>query len=131
VVALLWDRHQDRLAPLLTGRHVTLRIGQWRRRLALGNALAGALMIIMGVLAGVLAFTGTAMPTEGWQIRVSAWLQHASTVTVNALSWLPGWLIAAALPLGFAYLLRRRRGSAAGPTRTPIEESEHDQQDIR
>jgi cytochrome c-type biogenesis protein len=130
-VALLWDRHQDRLAPLLVGRQVTLRFGRRRRRLALGNALGGLLMIVMGGLAGVLAFTSTAMPTEGWQIRMSAWLQHASSVTVDALSWLPGWVLATALVLALVLLLRRARRARATPTHTPVEEIEHDQQDIR
>jgi cytochrome c-type biogenesis protein len=129
VVGLLWDRHQDRLAPLLAGRQVTLRLGRWRRRLPLGNALSGLLMIAMGGLAAVLAFTSTAMPTEGWQLRLSAWLQHVSSVAVDALSWLPGWLVAAVLVLGFGFLLRRVRRHRATPT--PLEEIEHDQQDTR
>lgn len=132
-VALLWDRHQDRLAPLLVGRQVTLRLGRLRRRLPLGNALGGLLMIAMGGLAGVLAFTSTAMPTEGWQIRVSAWLQHASSVTVDALAWLPGWVLVAALVLAVLLLLRRARGMRATSTNndTTPEEIEHGQQDIR
>lgn len=132
VIALLWDRHQDRLAPLLTGRQVRLRLGGWQRQLPLGNALSGLLLIAMGALAGVLAFTGTAMPTEGWQIRVSAWLQHASSVIVDALSWLPGWALAAALVLGLAVLLRRAgRARTTRSVTTPLEEVERDQQDIR
>lgn len=131
VVALLWDRHQERLGPLLTGRQVTLRIGRWRRRLPLGNALSGALMIAMGALAGVLAFTSTAMPTEGWQLRLSAWLQHASSVAVGSLSWLPGWAIAAALVLGIAALLRRAPRVRSTPApHDPVEETSHDH-DIR
>ena len=91
----------------------------------------------MGGLAGVLAFTSTAMPTEGWQIRVSAWLQHASSVTVDALSWLPGWALAAVLVLGLAFLLRRALRTRTAPhsttssTTTHLEEVGHDQQDIR
>ena len=132
VIALLWDRHQDRLAPLLTGRQVRLRLGGWQRQLPLGNALSGLLLIAMGALAGVLAFTGNAMPTEGWQLRVSAWLQHASSVTVDALSWLPGWAFAAALVLGLAILLRRaQRARTTRSVATPLEEVERDQQDIR
>jgi len=132
VIALLWDRHQDRLAPLLTGRQVRLRLGGWQRQLPLGNALSGLLLIAMGALAGVLAFTGNAMPTEGWQLRVSAWLQHASSVTVDALSWLPGWAFAAALVLGLAILLRRAlRARTTRSVTTPLEEVERDQQDIR
>lgn len=124
VVGLLWDRHQDRFAQLLTGRQVTLRLGRWRRRLPLGNVLSGLLMIAMGGLAAVLAFTSSAMPTEGWQLRVSAWLQHVSSATVSALSWLPGWAVVVALLLGSAFLLRRIRRNRA----TPVEEFEHDQQ---
>jgi len=132
VIALLWDRHQDRLAPLLTGRQVRLRLGGWQRQLPLGNALSGLLLIAMGALAGVLAFTGNAMPTEGWQLRVSAWLQHASSVTVDALSWLPGWAFATALVLGLAILLRRaQRARTTRSVATPLEEVERDQQDIR
>ncbi|OZM76437.1 cytochrome c biogenesis CcdA family protein [Pseudonocardia sp. MH-G8] len=132
LVALLWDRHQDRLTPLLAGRQVSMRIGRWRHRLPLGNALAGGLMIVMGALAGVLAFAGTAMATEGWQLRMSAWLQHASSVAVESLSWLPGWLIAAALIFGVVVLLRRARRSRTAPAATPpaptrVEEIEHDQ----
>lgn len=131
LVALLWDRHQERLAPLLTGRQVTLRLGGLRRRLPLGNALSGGLMIAMGALAGVLAFTDTAMPTEGWQLRMSAWLQHASSVAVDALSWLPGWLLAAGLVLGLAFLVRRTCRSRPVPAPEPVEEIERDEQDIR
>lgn len=132
VIALLWDRHQDRLAPLLTGREVRLRLGGWQHRLPLGNALSGGLLIVMGVLAVVLAFTGTAMATEGWQIRASAWLQHASSVTVDALSWVPGWALAAALVLGLVFLVRRALRTRTSPTTTtPLEEVGRDQQDIR
>ncbi|MGH3907573.1 MAG: cytochrome c biogenesis CcdA family protein [Pseudonocardiaceae bacterium] len=136
VIALLWDRHQDRLAPLLTGREVRLRLGSWQRRLPVGNALSGLLLIAMGGLAAVLAFTSTAMPTEGWQIRASAWLQHLSSVTVDALSWLPGWALAAVLILGLAVLVRRTLHTRTPPrstssSATPLEEVGYDQQDIR
>jgi cytochrome c-type biogenesis protein len=59
----------------------------------------------MGVLAWVLAFAGPGMSTDGWQVRVSAWLQHLATVGV--LDWLPGWVFAAALLAGFVVVLRR------------------------
>jgi cytochrome c-type biogenesis protein len=130
VVGLLWDRHQDRLTPLLSGRQVTLRLGRRRRRLALGNALSGALMVTMGGLAAVLAFTNAAMPTEGWQLRLGAWLQHVSSVIVGTLSWLPGWLVATVLVAGFAFLLRRALRARPLPPRTDREELEHDQQNI-
>jgi cytochrome c-type biogenesis protein len=131
VAGLLWDRHQDRLAPLLTGRQVTVRLGRLRHRLPLGNALSGLLMIAMGLLAGALAFTDSAMSADGWQLRMGAWLQHASSVAVDKLSWLPGWALVAALVLGLALLLRRAHRSATTTPTTLDEEIEHDEHDAR
>jgi cytochrome c-type biogenesis protein len=107
LVALVWDRRRERATQLITDRAVRLRLGRWQRELPLGTLLSGLLMIGMGVLALVLAFTGPGMPSGGWQTEVSAWLQHLSAITVNALAWLPGWALALALALGFALLIRR------------------------
>ncbi|MEU0467059.1 cytochrome c biogenesis CcdA family protein [Amycolatopsis sp. NPDC006131] len=107
LTALIWDRRRDRATRLLSERTVRLRLGPWQRRLALGSAVSGLLMMGMGVLALVLAFTGPGMPSGGWQTELSAWLQHVSSVAVTALSWVPGWVIGAVLIAGFAWLLRR------------------------
>ena len=61
---------------LLTDRTIRFRLGRWERRVALGSAISGGLMIAMGMLAVVLAFTGPGMPSGGWQTELSAWLQH-------------------------------------------------------
>src|SRR5439155_12112660 len=84
-----------------------LRIGRWQRRMALGSAVSGFLMIAMGALAMVLAFTGPGMPSGGWQTELSAWLQHISSVALTAVSWVPGWVLLAVLLLGLALLIRR------------------------
>ncbi|MFI7676328.1 cytochrome c biogenesis CcdA family protein [Actinophytocola sp. NPDC049390] len=107
LVALVWDRRRERAARLLTDRKLRLRLGRWQRRIALGSAASGLLMIAMGVLALVLAFTGPGMPSGGWQTELSAWLQHASSVVLNAVAWIPGWALLLVLLLGFALLLRR------------------------
>lgn len=107
IAGLLWDRRSERATRLLTARPVTLRLGRWQRRMPLGTLLSGLLMVGMGVLVWVLAFAGPGMSTDGWQVRVGAWLQHAATVTAQALDWLPGWVVATALIVGFALLLRR------------------------
>lgn len=106
LIALVWDRRRERATQLITDRTVRLRLGRWQRELALGTLLGGLLMISMGVLAFVLAVTGPGMPSGGWQTEVSAWLQHLASVTVSALSWLPGWALALALALGTALLTR-------------------------
>jgi cytochrome c biogenesis protein CcdA len=107
LVALLWDTRRERAARLLTDRTLCLRLGSWERRVALGSAVGGGLMIAMGVLAVVLAFTGPGMPSGGWQTELSAWLQHISSVALVALAWIPGWALLLVLLLGFALLIRR------------------------
>ena len=113
VAALLWDRRSERAARPLTTRPVTLHLGRWQRRMPLGTLLSGLLMAGMGVLAWVLAFAGPGMSTDGWQVRVSAWLQHVVTVTAQGLAWLPGWVFATVLVAGFALLLRHGLGTRA------------------
>lgn len=115
--ALLWDRRAERASRPLSTRPVTLHLGRWRRRMPLGTLVSGLLMAGMGVLAWVLAFAGPGMSTDGWQVRVSAWLQHVATVTAQGLAWLPGWVFATVLVAGFALLLRRglrTRAASAG-----------------
>jgi cytochrome c biogenesis protein CcdA len=107
VTALLWDKRRERATRLLTERTIALRLGRWQRRMALGSAASGFLMIAMGVLAMVLAFTGPGMPSGGWQTELSAWLQHVSSVALTALSWIPGWVLLAVLLSGLAVLFRR------------------------
>ncbi|HEY3708826.1 MAG TPA: cytochrome c biogenesis CcdA family protein [Amycolatopsis sp.] len=112
LVALLWDKRRERAARLLTDRTIRLRLGRRQRRLALGSAVSGLLMIVMGALSVVLAFTGPGMPSGGWQTELSAWLQHVSSIAAGTLSWIPGWALLLVLLAGFALLLRRTRRRA-------------------
>ncbi len=105
--AVLWDRRRERATRLLSDRTIHLRLGGWRRSLALGTAVSGLLLIGMGVLAVVLAFTESGMPNSGWQVEASVWLQHTASVIGDALSWLPGWAIALLLLFGFGLVVRR------------------------
>jgi cytochrome c biogenesis protein CcdA len=102
LAGLWWDYRRDRATRLLTARTVTLRLGGRRRHWPLGTLLSGLLMIAMGVLAGVIAFTGPAMSSDGWQTRASASLSHWATLTAHALSWVPGWAVALVVALGTA-----------------------------
>jgi cytochrome c biogenesis protein CcdA len=119
VVALLWDKRRERATRLLTDGTVRLQIGRWRRSIAVGSAVSGLLMIAMGVLAVILAFTGPGMPSGGWQTQLSAWLQHLSSVALGSLTWVPGWLLLALLLSGLAVLIRRAlHAPAARPADT-------------
>jgi cytochrome c-type biogenesis protein len=112
VIALVWDARREKATRALTDRVIMLRCGKHRRTLALGTAISGALMIAMGMLAIVLAVTGPGMPSGGWQIEMSGWLQHVSASALLALSWLPGWAVIAILAGLFAVLIARATRSA-------------------
>lgn len=136
LIALLWDARRERAARAFTDRTVRLRLGSWQRPMPFGTLVSGLLMIGMGGLALVLAFTGPGMPSGGWQTELSGWLQHLSSVTVDALSWIPGWVLALVLALAFALLIRRavRTRTNQPEESTPIPatvEEDHSEQDQR
>ncbi len=81
-LALAWDR-RDWGVPL-TGRSVTWRIGRLSRTLPLGYALSGGLLVLMGALTVALAPRRPGMANDGWQVQVSAALQHAAAVTTGS-----------------------------------------------
>ncbi|MQA03874.1 MAG: cytochrome c biogenesis protein CcdA [Streptosporangiales bacterium] len=139
-LALVWDRRDWSSSRWLHGRQVTMRLGPLRRRMALGHALAGGLLVVMGALTVVLAFTGPSMPNTGWRVRFAADLQHAAAVVTEVLGWIPGWvfglvLLAAAVLLVRAAFRRTRPpeaddATAADPdpvtTTSTLEESMHE-----
>lgn len=130
IAALLWDRRSERATRLLTARPVTVALGRWQRRIPLGTLLSGLLMMGMGVLAWVLAFAGPGMAPDGWQIRVSAWLQHLATVTAQGLNWVPGWMFATVLIAGFTLLLRRGLRTRATRPGEVVDPDVHDRPDL-
>ena len=104
--AVVWDR-SPRAHRLLDARTVALpRAG---RRVPVGSLAGGLLLSVMGVLAIVLAVTGPAMPNSGWQVSLSARLQHWAAVTTHTLGWLPGAAIAVGLLAAVALLVRMAR----------------------
>lgn len=135
ILALAWERGFARRAGTMTGRHVTLRLGRLRRRYTLGDFLAAILLTGMGALTIALATTGPAMPTDGWQVRFAADVQHYADVVTDALAWLPGWVFAvvlgAVLAGVIAYVRRARTDDHDSTDVTsqepdPIEEGTHE-----
>src|SRR5712691_1168185 len=80
VIALLWDRFNWGESRLLKGKRFSVPV--FGRRLALhSTALAsGLILIAMGVVVMVIAFRGNAMPSSGWQLSLSAHVQHYAHV---------------------------------------------------
>lgn len=115
--AVLWDRRRERAARLFTDRTIRLRVARWRGSMALGTLVSGLLLVGMGVLAVVLAFADSGMSRRGWQVTVSAELQHVASLIEGALAWLPGWALLLFLGLGLTLVTRRAlRPSTRGAT---------------
>ena len=118
VLALVWERRDWGSSRLLHGRRVRVGFSRLARTMPLGSAASGVVLIGMGVLTLVTAVTGPSMTSSGWRVSVSAWLQHVSSVTSRALSWLPGWAVlfaVAALASALVAQARRSRQRAEDP----------------
>ncbi len=114
VIALLWDRYDWGNSVLLRGRSV--RLG--RRDVQISALAGGVLLIGMGALTFVLALTGPAMSSRGWQVTVSARLQHYAHNITSALSGVPGWIVGLALAAaigGLAWLAVLQHDSDVEP----------------
>ncbi|MFJ6894903.1 cytochrome c biogenesis CcdA family protein [Streptomyces hokutonensis] len=117
LLALVWDRRNWGASRLLQGRQVTVGAGRLRRRMPLGSAASGILLIAMGALTLVQAVRGPDMASDGWRVRVAADFQHTASLITKALGWLPGWTLAILLLALAAFLVRQARGHLTTPAR--------------
>jgi cytochrome c biogenesis protein CcdA len=114
VLALVWDRRDWGNSRLLRPRPVTLRLWRPSWQVPLSTLLSGLVMTGMGVLTGVLALTGPSMPTSGWQVTLTARLNHLSAVVGKDLAWLPGWAVAGLIAASLTVLVLAARRWRSG-----------------
>lgn len=119
LMAVLWERRDWSSSRLLHGRGVTLRLLGTRRRITLGTLASGLLLVAMGVLTVVIAFTGPGMGNSGWRIRLAADLQHWASRVTRALAWLPGWGFALILLAVAALIFSQLRRHPTAPKDQP------------
>jgi cytochrome c-type biogenesis protein len=139
VIALWWERHDLPASRLLRPRSFTWRIGPVRRTVSGTGLASGLLLLAMGGATLWIARAGSPMaPPDGWQARLSAWLQHTGTVVVRALAWLPGWASAVLLAAAAGLLAWRAlgqvgwRGASSSETdRIDVREDSDEHQDPR
>ncbi|MCZ2404444.1 cytochrome c biogenesis protein CcdA [Paenarthrobacter sp. Z7-10] len=115
VLALVWDKKNWGASRWLTSRTVPLWPGA-SRRVPLMRLLSSALMIAMGVLTVVIAVQEPGMAPDGWQVEVTAALNHAAAGIQQFLAFVPGWISGPAVFAVLALLLwAARRYSKPGP----------------
>jgi cytochrome c-type biogenesis protein len=114
-LALVWDRRDWGSSRLLHGREVAVGLGPLRHRMPIGTLASGILLIAMGALTIVVAFTGPDMGTSGWRLRLSADLQHWAVLLTKWLAWLPGWAFALLLVVAVTYVFRQARRHRTAP----------------
>jgi len=132
VISLLWDRFNWADNRLLRGRHVNVHFLGWRASVHSTALASGLILIAMGLVVVYVAFTGNVMPTSGWQIVLSADIQHYAHLAIVWLGRLPGWVTAAALvgilaALGVLAVQQALGGSAGKRKAQPA----HDSPDTR
>ena len=121
LIAFVWDQFNWGESRLLTGRSFQIRVFGRERKISTTALVSGAILIAMGVVVIVVAFEGNAMATSGWQVTLSARLQHyAHLVTVWAGS-LPGWVTGIAIVLALAGLAWRGLRQASATLDEPNE----------
>lgn len=130
VLALVWDRRDWGSSRLLSAHQLSLGHGRFRRQLPLASALSGGLMVAMGILTVVLAVRGPSMPTDGWQVRLTAWLGHIASSVERDLSWMPPWIPGMLILAALAWLiwrgtrpLNRPRSATGDAPSTPAPET--------
>ena len=107
LIALLWDQFDWGESRLLRGRTFQVRLLGRARAISTTAFVSGAILIAMGVVVVVVAFQGNAMPSSGWQLTLSAHLQHYAHLVSVWAQTLPGWITGTALTAAFAALAWR------------------------
>ncbi len=97
VIALVWDGREIGATRWLASRSVHLRLARHSRTVPLSSFVGGILLIAMGLLVGVLAYTGPDMASRGWQVTISGDAQHYAHLVTTWLGQVPGWLTALAV----------------------------------
>ena len=112
-LALVWDRKDWGRALSPARRTLHPSIAGRRFSLPLANLLAGLLMLVMGVLTLVSAVNGPDMSNTGWQVHLTARINHLASQLEHRLAFLPGWAATGiVLGLAAAFLVWARRVSS-------------------
>ena len=105
VIAFFWDRFDWGESRLLRGQRLTFGVLGRQVRVHTTALASGLILIAMGVFTVVVAFRGASMPTDGWQVELSARLQHWAHLLESWAGVIPGWLIGTVLVVALLALV--------------------------
>lgn len=125
LMALLWEAVDWRSRGIFRPRRFSYRLGPLRRTLGATDLASGLLLVVLGVAAVSIGFTGASTPAGGdWQAMVAVYLQQIGAALIARLAFVPNWAAGLLIVIALAALawravrqigLGRRR--AAGPDR--------------
>src|SRR5712692_8157202 len=120
VISLLWERFDWRSSRLFRPRHVTWRVGGFRRTVSGASLASAVLLAVMGGATLAIGLFSSAMPSgSGWQESLSATVQHWGTKVTHALSFIPSWAAAPVLLVVVGLLARRALKQVSHPPQVP------------
>jgi len=127
LIALLWDQFNWGESRLLKGRRFGVRA--FGRTLSVHSAAlaSGLILVAMGGVVIWIALRGNSMPTSGWQVSLSAHLQHYAHVVTQWAKTLPGWTTGVAVVVALAVLAWKALRQAAHPSTIEPEEAQRAQ----
>lgn len=115
LIALLWDRFNWQESKLLRGRRFVFHAAGRRLSVHSTALVSGVILIGMGGVVIWIATRGSSMPTSGWQVSLSANLQHYAHVLTQWAQTLPGWITGLAVIAALAALAWKGLREAAVP----------------
>jgi cytochrome c-type biogenesis protein len=115
LIALLWDQFNWNDSKLLRGRRFTFQAAGRQLSVHSTALLSGAILISMGGVVIWIATRGNSMPNSGWQVTLSAHLQHYAHVLAQWAKTLPGWITGIAVAAALAALAWKGLREAAAP----------------
>ena len=125
LIALLWDQFEWGQSRLLHGRTFHVHILGRARAISTAALASGVILVATGVVVIRVAFRGNAMPSSGWQLALSAHLQHYAHLASVWANTFPGWVTGILLVAAFAaFVVRALRQALASPKRRPSVESQ-------
>jgi cytochrome c-type biogenesis protein len=129
LLTLAWDRLGPERVQRIGSRPVSMRLGPWTARTTLAGASAAAMFLVMAIVLGIVAITGSSLsPTFATELGTR--MEDGLASVLRGLEWLPDPLagvILIAIAVGAIVLSSRRKSESleSDHERSCHEQAEH------